>query len=127
VRLHPSTTVSYTTALESHEWSAAPTPLTCAVSRAAILYFRSERCTGRRVWSFPFAPFAHSHYSAEHEAERAASSVFQVFVANPLRAGLKGRGPGAIFTGGPYDVFHDVIVCIIYVFADSQRSRSFFQ
>jgi len=38
------------------------------------------------------------------------------------RAGLKGRGAGAIFTGGPYDVFHDVILCKIYVFADSQLS-----
>jgi len=33
-------------------------------------------------------------------------------------AGLKGRGPGAIFTGGAYDVIHDVIVCKRYVFAD---------
>jgi len=42
------------------------------------------------------------------------------------RAGLKGRGPGAIFTAGPYDVFHDVIVCEIYLFADPQRSRLLF-
>jgi len=42
------------------------------------------------------------------------------------RAGLKGRGPGESFTRGPYDVFHDVIVCKIYVFADSQRSRLLF-
>jgi len=38
------------------------------------------------------------------------------------RAGSKGRGPGANFTGGPHDVFHDVIVCKSYVFADSQGS-----
>jgi len=42
------------------------------------------------------------------------------------RAELKGRGPGAIFTGGPYDVIHDVIVCKSYVFADSQGFRLFF-
>jgi len=28
---------------------------------------------------------------------------------------------------GPYDVFHDVIVCKIYVFTDSQHSRFLFQ
>jgi len=42
------------------------------------------------------------------------------------RAGLKARGAGAIFTGGPRNVFHDVIVCNIYVFADSQRSPLLF-
>ena len=43
-----------------------------------------------------------------------------------FRAGLKGRGPGAIFSGGPCDVIHDVIVCKSYVFAYSQSSRLFF-
>ena len=42
------------------------------------------------------------------------------------RAGLKARGPGAIFTGGPQDEFHDVIVRKIDVFADSQCSRLLF-
>jgi len=27
-------------------------------------------------------------------------------------------GPGVIFTGGPYDVIHDVIVCKRYDFSD---------
>jgi len=27
---------------------------------------------------------------------------------------------------GPYDVFHDIIVCKTYIFADSQRSRLLF-
>ena len=44
-----------------------------------------------------------------------------------LRAGLKGRGDQGQFSlAGPHDVFHDVIRCIIYVFADSQRSRLLF-
>jgi len=38
------------------------------------------------------------------------------------RPGLKAKGgPGHFLLKGPYDVFHDDIVCIIYVFADSQR------
>ena len=41
------------------------------------------------------------------------------------RAGLKGRGPGAILLEGPYDVIHGVIVCKSYVFADWQGSRFF--
>ena len=44
--------------------------------------------------------------------------IFENQQSDPVRAGLKGRGPGAIFSGGPYDVIHDVIVCKSYVFAD---------
>ena len=36
-------------------------------------------------------------------------------------------GPRQFSLEGPYDVFHDVIVCKIYVFADSQPSRFLFQ
>jgi len=40
---------------------------------------------------------------------------------------IKGYGdPGQFSLQGPYDVFYDVIVCKIYVFADSQRSRLLF-
>jgi len=40
------------------------------------------------------------------------------------RAGLKGRRARCQFSlEGPYGVFHDAIVCKIFVFADSQRSR----
>ena len=42
------------------------------------------------------------------------------------RAGLKGGGPGQFSLEGPYDVFCDVIVCIIYDLADSQRPRFLF-
>jgi len=43
------------------------------------------------------------------------------------RAGLKRRGTRGNFRWrAPYDVFHDVMVCKIYVFADSKRSRLFF-
>ena len=41
-----------------------------------------------------------------------------------MRAGLKGRGARGNFH--PYDVFHDVIICKTYVFANSQRSRLLF-
>jgi len=34
--------------------------------------------------------------------------------------------PGQFSLKGPYDVFHDFIVCIIYVFADSQCSHLLF-
>jgi len=41
-----------------------------------------------------------------------------------MQSRIKGYGgPGQFSLEGPYDVFHDVIVCKIYVFADSQRSR----
>ena len=44
-----------------------------------------------------------------------------------MQSRIKGYGgPGQFSLEGPYDVFHDVIVCKIYVFADSQRSRSLF-
>jgi len=42
------------------------------------------------------------------------------------RAGLKGGDPRLLSLEGPYDVFNDVIVCKIYVFAKSQRSRLLF-
>jgi len=49
------------------------------------------------------------------------------FCIRLTRAGLKGReAKGQFSLEGPYDVFHDVIICIIYVFADSQRSRFLF-
>jgi len=35
-------------------------------------------------------------------------------------------GPGQLLLEGPNDVFHDVIFCKIYVFADSQRPRLLF-
>jgi len=35
-------------------------------------------------------------------------------------------GPWQFTLEGPYDVFHDVIVCEIYVFAVSQRSNLLF-
>ena len=40
---------------------------------------------------------------------------------------IKGYGgPGQFSLEGHYDGFHDVIVCKIHVFADSQRSRLLF-
>jgi len=35
-------------------------------------------------------------------------------------------GPGKFLLEGPYDVFHDVIVCEFYVFVDLQRFRLLF-
>ena len=42
-------------------------------------------------------------------------------------AGLKGRGArGNVYWRAPCDLFHDVIICKNYVFADSLRSRLLF-
>jgi len=44
-----------------------------------------------------------------------------------VQSRIKGYvGPRQFSLEGRYDIFHDIIICKIYVFADSQRSRLLF-
>ena len=65
---------------------------------------------------------AFSRIDTENENYARASNMAKLTADPDWRVG----GPEEMSLEGPYDVFHDVTVCQIYVFADSQRSRLLF-